>query len=62
MGVESSFKISAVDDLITNLRKNLDSAKAAMKAAQQRQKHYADTKRRPAHFSTGDEVMLSTQN
>jgi len=55
-------KVPSVDEFITNLRKNLESAKAALHAAQQRQKYYADTKRRPAHFSVGDEVMLSTQN
>jgi hypothetical protein len=31
-------------------------------AAQQRQKHYADKKRRPLSFNIGDEVLLSSRN
>lgn len=37
-------------------------AKSAMQAAQQRQKHIADTKRRPLEFAVGDKVFLSTIN
>lgn len=38
------------------------SAKAAMQAAQQRQKHYADTRLRVAEFTVGNMVFLSTTN
>lgn len=37
-------------------------AKAALQAAQQRQKHNADTRRRAVEFAVGDEVFLFTSN
>ncbi|MGH3053950.1 MAG: chromo domain-containing protein, partial [Gaiellaceae bacterium] len=37
-------------------------AKRCLEAAQQRQKHYADKRRRPAEFAVGNEVLLSTRN
>jgi hypothetical protein len=35
---------------------------SAMQAAQQRQKHVADTRLRAVEFSVGDKVFLSTTN
>ena len=61
-GLTIPSKLPAINDFITNMRTNLESAKAALQAAQQRQKRYADNKRKDFHFSLGDEVMLSSQN
>jgi len=40
----------------------LVSARKHLQAAQQRQKHYADQKRRELSFETGAQVLLSTTN
>ena len=40
----------------------LKDARACLAAAQNRQKQYADSKRRDVEFSIGGEVLLSTQN
>eukprot|EP00983_Pelagomonas_calceolata_P063720 1147847-Pelagomonas_calceolata.AAC.1 len=43
-------------------RQDLKDAKAALEAARQRQKKYADAKRRGISFNIGDEVLLSSKN
>jgi len=40
----------------------LREAKSSLEAAQQRQKHYADKKRREADFCIGNEVLLNSKN
>jgi hypothetical protein len=40
----------------------VSKAKSALHAAQQRQKAYADVKRRDVEFAVGQEVLLSTTN
>ena len=45
-----------------SLQERLQQAKQCLEAAQQRQKAYADSGRRPEEFKPGDEVLLSTEN
>lgn len=44
------------------MAKGLAQAKKCFEAAQQRQKRYADAKRRDVSFAEGDMVLLSTKN
>jgi hypothetical protein len=44
-------RVPAVEDFVKQLKDNLQSAKEALQAAQQRQKHYADRKRGSVEFS-----------
>jgi transposase InsO family protein len=44
------------------IQRQIKSAKQLMQSAQQRQKSYADRKRRELEFAVGDEVLLSTKN
>lgn len=55
-------KVPAATKLTEDMQMSLQAAKKALIAAQQRQKHYADTKRRPLSFKLGDEVLLSSKN
>lgn len=48
--------------LATRLDEHVKQAKSLLEAAQQRQKHYADKKRREVVFAVGDQVMLDTRN
>jgi len=57
-----SSKLPTVEQLVADLKNNLARAKSALVAAQQRQKHYADTQRRHEEFAEGDQVMLSSRN
>lgn len=47
---------------VHDLESHIKAAKVCLKAAQDRQKTYADTKRREVTFSVGDMVLLSTRN
>ena len=49
-------------ELTSTLQGRLKLAKACMHAAQQRQKAYADQKRRDVEFSVGQQVLLSSKN
>lgn len=44
------------------MNKDLAAAKAALKTAQERQAHYANTKRQDISYKVGDRVLLSTAN
>jgi hypothetical protein len=44
------------------LQDELHRATKCLEAAQQRQKRYADTRRREQHFAVGDEILLRTTN
>src|SRR5487761_1807103 len=46
--------------LVKKVAENLSNAKRNLMTAQQRQKKYADEKRRAVTFQVGDRVMLST--
>lgn len=49
-------------DRLSELHAALESAKSALRLAQQRQKHYADQHRREVTLATGDQVLLSTKH
>ena len=49
------------EDWIETLSKDLLQARGNLAKAQERQKRYADKKRRPLQISVGDEVLLSTK-
>ncbi|XP_022008037.1 uncharacterized protein LOC110907352 [Helianthus annuus] len=48
----------APSDLITTTNEKIDLIRARLKAAQDRQKAYADKRRRPIEFQVGDYVLL----
>ena len=52
----------AAADFVTRMNQDLEAAKAAITAAQERQARYANTKRQDASFNVGDRVLLSTAN
>lgn len=56
--VPSRAAVPAVSDFVEGIQEALQKAKACLNAAQQRQKHYADQKRRPHRFAVGDQVLL----
>ncbi|KAK9071361.1 hypothetical protein SSX86_009929 [Deinandra increscens subsp. villosa] len=45
-------------EVVENMARDLDVVKARLKAAQDRQKSYADKRRRPIEFQIGDFVLL----
>jgi hypothetical protein len=61
-GREPDDKVPAVKAMIQNMHEAVAEAKGCLQAAQQRQKAYADTKRRDVEFEVGDQVLLSTKN
>jgi RNase H-like domain found in reverse transcriptase/Reverse transcriptase (RNA-dependent DNA polymerase)/Integrase zinc binding domain/Chromo (CHRromatin Organisation MOdifier) domain/Retroviral aspartyl protease len=52
----------AARDFVASIQSALESAKARLQEAQQRQAYYANQKRRELTYNVGDEVMLSTSN
>ena len=60
-GREPDDKVPAVKAMIQNMHEAVAEAKRCLQAAQQRQKAYADTKRRDVEFEVGDQVLLSTK-
>ncbi|CAI7798149.1 unnamed protein product [Closterium sp. NIES-54] len=57
-----SLRIPAAKDFIGKQKAALKSARHWLQLAQQRQKSYADMKRREVVFAVGDKVLLSTKN
>jgi hypothetical protein len=55
-------RLPTLDKVFTDMESTLERVKKLHTAAQDRQKTYADTRRIPHTFQTGDRVMLSTQN
>lgn len=55
-------KVPSAVHFCNELRDRLEHAKAAMAAAQERYKHYADATRREATYKEGQLVLLSTKN
>ena len=55
-------KIPTLDVIFQDMHMTLNRVKELLKAAQDRQKTYADLKRQPHTFGKGDEVLLSTKN
>ena len=51
----------AAEDWMTTLSKDLLQARENLQKAQERQKRYADKKRRHLELHVGDEVLLSTK-
>jgi hypothetical protein len=55
-------QVPSVQDFVGIRQAALQEAKKCLLKAQQRQKSYADTKRREVTFEIGDQVLLSTKN
>ena len=55
-------KNEAADSFLRQLAEDVDQALQNMKKAQDRQKKYADQRRRDLEVQVGDEVLLSTRN
>ena len=60
--IQVETKNEAADEFIGQLCKDVDHAIQNLRNAQERQKKYADKKRRDMEFNIGDEVLLSTRN
>jgi hypothetical protein len=58
----SSLQCDSAHERAMLIADEVKKAKGAMDAAQQRQKAYADSKRREVQFAVGQEVLLSTTN
>jgi len=58
---EPGSTVPAVKEFVDHMNDVLATAKAALEAAQQRQKHYADLSRRPVSYSVGEKVLLSSR-
>jgi hypothetical protein len=54
--------LPAVDAFVKNIAEVVHQAKIHLRAAQDRQKSYADRSRRELTFSVGDQVLLRTKN
>ena len=54
--------VPAAADFVERIHGNLRTAKQHIQRAQERQKRYADQRRRELTFAVGDKVMLSTAN
>src|SRR5581483_4313191 len=54
--------VKAADDFMESWHGTLRQARDMLIAAQERQKEYADKKRREEEFEKGDKVLLSTRN
>ena len=55
-------EVPLVPELAKNMHDAISDAKRCLHAAQQRQKAYADIRRRDVEFKVGDQVLLSTRN
>ena len=55
-------KNEAADSFLEQLHQDVDQAVQNLRQAQERQKRYADRRRRVMEFEVGDEVLLSTRN
>jgi hypothetical protein len=55
-------KVPAAQEFTTGIEEAIKRAKKCLAAAQDRQKSYADKKRRDESFKKGDKVLLSTKN
>ena len=56
------FQVPSAQDFTEKQQHALADAKALLRKAQERQKSYADSKRREIEFVVGDKVLLSTKN
>ena len=59
--VPRAYKVPAVQHWHGRMQETLKVAKAALQAAQNRQKAYADTHRRDLSFEAGDFVLLNSK-
>ncbi len=48
--------------VLHEMHDTLDTVKKLLRSAQDRQKSYADEKRRPHEFKEGDSMLLSSKN
>ena len=62
MTLGKNSRVPAAQMLANQMEDDLLRAKAALQSAQDRQKLYADKKRRPIHYRIGDQVMLNAKN
>ncbi|KAL3681508.1 hypothetical protein R1sor_024464 [Riccia sorocarpa] len=57
-----STKVEAVNQFVRRIQEGVAKAKLKLQIAQNRQKQYADTRRRHMEFKVGEKVWLSTTN
>jgi hypothetical protein len=61
LGRPGSTNVQSVHDLLAEMRQHLEDARLLLLQRQQKQKQYADQRRRVERYAVGDEVMLSTK-
>lgn len=61
-GGSAGSQVPAANDFVNRLEKALSTAKLSLRAAQDRQKSFADQRRRDVVYGVGQQVLLSTQN
>jgi hypothetical protein len=59
---DKMYKVPAVSEFVSELRRGLDKAKKCLQQAAFRSKSYADKGRRDVQLEVGQEVLLNTQN
>jgi hypothetical protein len=62
LGKRDCSKVQSVEDMVTSMSADLQSARQHLLKAQQQQKQQADKHRRQVRFAVGDAVLLSTEN
>jgi hypothetical protein len=62
IGRSAENQVPAANDFVNRLETALSTAKMSLRAAQDRQKSFADQRRRDVVYSVGQQVFLSTQN
>ncbi len=55
-------RVPAAYNFVKQMHASIEDAKRSLRAAQDRQKRYADEHRRDVEFTVGDKVLLSTRN
>ena len=60
--VRQEVNVPAACDFVQHMQEIITKAKQSLQAAQQRQKHFADTHRKEVIFNVGDKVLLETKN
>jgi transposase InsO family protein len=62
IGRSAGTQVPAANDFVTRLETALSTAKLSLRAAQDRQKSFADQSRRDVVYGVGQKILLSTQN
>jgi hypothetical protein len=62
LNMDMDCKAPTAQEMASTIEKNMQRAKASLRAAQDRMKNYTDKSRRIVEFKAGDKVLLNTKN